>query len=84
MRRGVETSDAANSCLASATDAILSGSMLKRPWNESMATPVKRPALANRVALGQKRDVELARLRVPQLVDLERAPMIRLARAGAR
>jgi hypothetical protein len=39
----METSDAASSCLAATSDAILSGSMLNWPWNESMATPVNAP-----------------------------------------
>jgi hypothetical protein len=43
MSRGVETSDAADSCLAATRDAILSGSMLNRPLNESMAMPVNAP-----------------------------------------
>jgi hypothetical protein len=33
MSRGVETSAATNSCLAATSDAIFSGSMLKRPLN---------------------------------------------------
>lgn len=43
MRRGVETSGAADSSRAAVRDGLLFGIMLNRPTNMSVATPVRAP-----------------------------------------